>query len=345
MRNTCLYCNKEHAKLGARLSYVVAKEPPHELFGYVCADCAFAMKVDVVYGDRMNCITTNVNIDVNGGFCPRDLMLVSPFCKLCKAAMYIQRMPHANAVDAQFWTGPLCSTCTFRHENGEAIDAAAKLAAREAATINAEASRALRETIAAQSRAQDFALGEIGDAIRKLAPPPPQPAPARKSLMSPETLRNLRFDADAGAWRTARKQLLKLIREPLCAKLAAMFAPGDPAALARIGRFLDTELGDAMLSAVVGAALSSLPSSVAGSQMGQIAGKLAVECRQHAIGEAGDALADVLMGPLRAVAVQWLTAPEGAAAVGMLGEPARPLEVDPARAGSFVPADGSGGSA
>jgi hypothetical protein len=151
------------------------------------------------------------------------------------------------------------------------------------------------------------------------------------------TLMNaLRADATDAAWRTAASQFVKLAREPLVGLLTRHLAPGDDAMRAKLAAFLTTELGGALLSVTLSAALSALPEST-----GPAPARLARELRVRALADAGDVLADVVMGPLRqvlALSVHGfgpLGEAEGPA--GALGEGVRqhegnaPREVQPAR--------------
>ena len=112
----------------------------------------------------------------------------------------------------------------------------------------------------------------------------------------PTLLNALRSDATDAAWRTAASQFVKLAREPLVGLLTRHLAPGDEAMRAKIAVFLTTELGGALLSVALSAALSALPES-----SGPVPAKLARELRVRALADAGDVLADVVMGPLRQV--------------------------------------------
>jgi hypothetical protein len=106
----------------------------------------------------------------------------------------------------------------------------------------------------------------------------------------------LRADATDAAWRTAASQFVKLAREPLVGLLTRHLAPGDDVMRAKVAAFLTTELGGALLSVALSAALSALPESA-----GPVPSKLARELRVRALADAGDVLADVVMGPLRQV--------------------------------------------
>jgi hypothetical protein len=114
-------------------------------------------------------------------------------------------------------------------------------------------------------------------------------------------LETLKVDATDAAWRTAGSQFVKLARDPLVGVLCRHLGPDDPALRARVAAFLQTELGGAMLSAVLSAGLTALPPTV-----GPVPERLARELRVRAMSGVGDTLADVLMGPLREVAALYL---------------------------------------
>jgi hypothetical protein len=135
---------------------------------------------------------------------------------------------------------------------------------------------------------------------------------------TPPTLRNvLRADATDAAWRTAASQFLKLAREPLVGLLTRHLAPGDEALRARVAVFLTTELGSALLSGVLSAALSAMPEAA-----GPSASRLARELRVRALADAGDVLADVVLGPLRQVLALSM---HGLGPLGAADEPAGSL--------------------
>lgn len=105
-------------------------------------------------------------------------------------------------------------------------------------------------------------------------------------------------DASDAAWRVAGTQLIKLTREPLVAALSRSLGPGDEALKLKIAAFLETELGAAVLSAVLSIGLSTLPAiPVPGGT--QAVSRLAKELRVRAMADAADVTADLVMGPLR----------------------------------------------
>ncbi|MFO0562319.1 MAG: hypothetical protein U0269_30160 [Polyangiales bacterium] len=119
-----------------------------------------------------------------------------------------------------------------------------------------------------------------------------------------QVLATLESDAQDAAWRLAGSQFVKLMRDPLVGLLSRHLAPGDESMRGRIAAFLDTEIGTAMLSALLSAALSSLPRAA-----GPTPDRLARELRVRAMTDAGDVVADLVMGPLRQVMALYLQDP------------------------------------
>lgn len=124
-------------------------------------------------------------------------------------------------------------------------------------------------------------------------------------------LRALRTDAEAAAWRTAGSQFVKLARTPLVGLLSRHLAPGDEALRGRIAAFVETEVGTAMLTALLSVGLSTLPTT--GSPVPE---KLARELRVSAMADTADVAADLIMGPLRQVMALYLQDLPGIAAEG-----------------------------
>ena len=110
-------------------------------------------------------------------------------------------------------------------------------------------------------------------------------------------------DATDAAWRMAGSQFTKLAKEPLVALLSRHISPDDESLRGRVAAFLETELGAAILSGVLSAGLSAIP---AVGPHGQVVERLGRELRVKSMAGVGDSLADVLMGPLRQVAVMYL---------------------------------------
>jgi len=132
-------------------------------------------------------------------------------------------------------------------------------------------------------------------------------------------LGHLTPDATDAAWRIAGAQLIKLTRAPLVAALSRNLGPGDEALRARIAAFLETELGAAILTAIVSVGLSAMPALALPGASAQSVPRLAQELRVKAMADAADFAADLLMGPLReSLAMVILTA--GAPPAATLGE-------------------------
>lgn len=130
--------------------------------------------------------------------------------------------------------------------------------------------------------------------------PPATPSLLQKMAASP-AVQTLASDADAAAWRIAGNQLVKLVKEPAIALLQrGLGGEGDDTLRERIARFLDTEIGVALFSALISAGLLVLPTN------DPVVKRLAQELRIKFMAGAGDVVADVFMGPLRQVAAMYL---------------------------------------
>ncbi len=125
------------------------------------------------------------------------------------------------------------------------------------------------------------------------------PAPESKTTAA---LKTLEIDATEAAWRLAGSQFVKLTKEPIVALLSRHLGPDDASLRAKIAAFLDTELGTALLSGMLSVGLSAMPQNMGGS----ITPHLARELRVKSMATAADSIADVLMSPLRQVAVMYL---------------------------------------
>jgi hypothetical protein len=151
------------------------------------------------------------------------------------------------------------------------------------------------------------------DARAAPTPPPVKPEtveapkpPKTEKTMDPAKLnhpmlKTLEVDATEAAWRMAGSQFVKLAKEPIVALLSRHLGPDDESLRGKIAAFLDTELGVAILSGVLSAGLSAMP-----LPPNDISQRLSRELRVRSMATAGDAIADVLMGPLRQVAVMYL---------------------------------------
>ncbi len=150
-------------------------------------------------------------------------------------------------------------------------------------------------------------------------PPVAATAPEKKMDKNP-VLKTLEVDASEAAWRLAGSQFVKLAKEPIVALLSRNLGPNDEALRGRIAAFLDTELGGALLAGVLSAGLSAMP-----LPSPDVAQRLARELRVRAMANAGDVIADVLMGPLRQVAVMYLQGQPTAAPADPAALPANAL--------------------
>lgn len=136
--------------------------------------------------------------------------------------------------------------------------------------------------------------------------PPPVQEPAKETTMPTPTksevmLNTLKVDADAAAWRVAGSQLVKLVREPLCALLCRHLDANDESMRSKIASFLETDVGTAMLEAMLAMALSSMPQMTNG-----VPQKLGQELRIAAMADSADVIASLVMGPLMKVVTTYL---------------------------------------
>ena len=231
------------------------------------------------------------------------------------AVIRSDRVAHAQAVEA--WT--LASMDERRAQVAQGLaEAAWALAERSAAESDARVARPLVR-VAAQLAAR---LDRAGQWVPVSAAPAvtttadnhtTAPAPSAPATPSPKTerpmeekkippvLKSLEVDATDAAWRLAGSQFVKLAREPIVALLSRHLGPDDPSLRARIAAFLDTELGASLLSGVLSLGLAAMPLPA-----GDVSHKLSRELRVRAMAGTSDVIADVLMGPLRQVAVTYL---------------------------------------
>jgi len=122
-----------------------------------------------------------------------------------------------------------------------------------------------------------------------------EPKVTEAGVTVPEPLlKVIEDDARAAAFRLAAKQFTKLTREPLVAAVAGHLGPNDPSMRAKVAAFLDTEAGEAIITTLIATGLFFLP-----NVMGDTQARMAKEFRVKALFEAGDFVADLLMGPLR----------------------------------------------
>lgn len=132
----------------------------------------------------------------------------------------------------------------------------------------------------------------------------PSPTMSAARTATGKVIETLENDAQDAAWRLAGSQFVKLMRDPLVGVMSRHLSPNDESMRARIAGFLETEVGTALLSAVLSAALSSLPRAA-----GPVPDRLARELRVRAMADAGDVVADLVMGPMRQVVALYLQDP------------------------------------
>ena len=130
----------------------------------------------------------------------------------------------------------------------------------------------------------------------------------------------LELEAQAAALRTAMRQLTKIIHEPLAAALAAQLTPagGDPAAMkAKVGEFLKSEIGSALVASLLSLGIGSIPANMVPGLTPERQANAAKELRIGAMATAGDTLLDLVMEPLRNVLVGLAAGPAAEALTGV----------------------------
>lgn len=135
----------------------------------------------------------------------------------------------------------------------------------------------------------------------------------------------IELEARAAALRTGMKQLTKLIHEPLAAALAAQLTPpgSDPSAMkAQVAAFLKSELGSAVVSAMLSLAINSIPANMIPGFTAERQSLVAQELRVKAMTEVGDTLVDLVAAPLRAALAGLMTGPAAEALTGVRAEDA-----------------------
>lgn len=107
---------------------------------------------------------------------------------------------------------------------------------------------------------------------------------------------NVKNEAQEAAVRTAASQFVKGLRVPLARALSKGSA--DESAQAKIADALDSPLGDAIVSLLLGVGLEHLPLPI-GSGVQGVVRQLSAELRVRGASIAADQAADLVMGPLR----------------------------------------------
>lgn len=111
----------------------------------------------------------------------------------------------------------------------------------------------------------------------------------------------LKEDATDAGIRLAGRQFTKATREVLAAAISDHLAPGDDSIRGKVGEFLKTDLGEALLQSLLSVGLSTLPEST-----GNVPAVLSRELRVSSMLGVGDVFADLLMKPLREVTSLYL---------------------------------------
>lgn len=174
-------------------------------------------------------------------------------------------------------------------------DEAAKLAGKNPDTPpKTGAESVINDT--AGKLATEVAKNIVGQKITEVTNKVVNPQEEKMSKVQ-QVVNTAKADASKSGVRIARKQLLKLMRDPLVAYLAGNLGDGSESARKKAADFLSSELGEALMSGLVGVGLSTIPDSMGG----QYKVMLAEELRVHGMTEVGDQVADLLMGPLRQV--------------------------------------------
>jgi hypothetical protein len=106
--------------------------------------------------------------------------------------------------------------------------------------------------------------------------------------------KKLQPDAEDASYRLAGRQLTKMTREPIVAFLSKQLGDGE-STRAKVAAFLDTDLGEALVSTFLAMGLTTLPDT-----MGEITKRLAKEMRVSAMTGIGDVVVDLLAAPMRA---------------------------------------------
>lgn len=179
-------------------------------------------------------------------------------------------------------------------------------------SVRAEAWATLGGAAAALAflRDGDYAhLATIRDCEAPAPLPVSQEDPMSNDAPKSPILESLKVDATDAAWRTAGSQFVKLARDPLCALIARHLAPEDESLRNKIAAFLQTEMGAAILASMLSLGLSAVP---AAGQTGAVTERLGRELRVRAMADAGDLVAEIVMGPLRQVMSLYLQDPTGA---------------------------------
>lgn len=110
-----------------------------------------------------------------------------------------------------------------------------------------------------------------------------------------DIIKTLTTDATDAAWRTAGSQFVKLARDPLAALISRHLAPEDESVRNKLAEFLRSDTGTAMLAGLLSIGLTVAPVD------SNIKERLSRELRVRSLADAGDLVAEIIMGPLRQV--------------------------------------------
>lgn len=124
--------------------------------------------------------------------------------------------------------------------------------------------------------------------------------PDNNTEIKMSVLQQVSNEASDAAYRTAAKQLVKLVKEPLIAAIQRHLGPGDDGVRAKIAAFLETDMGGFVIQTLIAASMSMVPNTLPQQE------RLARELRVSSMADAGDMVADLLMGPLRDVISTYL---------------------------------------
>lgn len=122
-----------------------------------------------------------------------------------------------------------------------------------------------------------------------------------EKIMNSKIVQTVKADGTEAAWRVAGSQLVKLTRDPLVALLTRHLGDDDPSIRAKIAKFLETEIGMALISSIISVCISTVP-----GVNNDVTSRLAKELRIRALAGVGDLAAEVLMGPLRTIMATYI---------------------------------------
>lgn len=101
------------------------------------------------------------------------------------------------------------------------------------------------------------------------------------------------LDAKEASYRVATDQLLKLVKEPLIASLMQNLQSSDPSLKMKLATFLNTDLGEAILSSILSVLVGNFP-----ALNENLKENLSSELRISAMTKVGNMAANILTDPL-----------------------------------------------